>query len=152
MIVAPSAREDRVMKLQQWIQIMMKHGKHIELICLISMLGTKNNWWMEETRALENLVTNCQLPYFIVQTTPFMETLYSLVQNNYVPFSSGISTFNMIAFDDVVEFVVKAIQMDHKFLNSTMELTGPELISKEMIAKLLTSQFGKEIKVFIYSK
>ncbi|GAX03431.1 NmrA family transcriptional regulator [Secundilactobacillus pentosiphilus] len=142
------AKPERDMK--PFLTAVRNHG--IDQVVFISLIGVEKNP-MVPHRKIERMITEMGLPHTFIRPSFFMQNLTSthlqdIQQNHDLFVPAGRSKTSFIDTRDIAAVAV-AVMQDPKYLGQALEITGPEAITYQQAAGIMTKELGVQIT---YSK
>jgi len=127
-----------------------QHG--IDQVVFVSLIGVEKNP-MVPHRKIERMITEMKLPHTFIRPSFFMQNLSStqlqdIQQNHDLFVPAGHSKTSFIDAEDIAAVAVTALR-DPKYLGQALEITGPEAITYNQAAQIMTTELGVPIT---YSK
>lgn len=125
------------------------NGAGIKRVVFISAYGVDHND-AAPLRKIELKLINDGFNYTILRPNFFMENFTSgfavgpLEHDGIVLSSAGEGAIAFVSIDDIAEVVAKVLDgADHE--NQAYTLTGPEALSHDDVARIISSKLGKEV-------
>lgn len=124
----------------------------IDQVVFVSLIGVEKNP-MVPHRKIERMITELGLPHTFIRPSFFMQNLTSahlqdIQQNHDLFVPAGRSRTSFIDARDIAAVAV-AVMQDPKYLGQALEITGPEAITYQQAAEMMTKELGVQIT---YSK
>lgn len=124
----------------------------IDQVVFVSLIGVEKNP-MVPHRKIERMITELGLPHTFIRPSFFMQNLTSthlqdIQQNHDLFVPAGRSKTSFIDTRDIAAVAV-AVMQDSKYLGQALEITGPEAITYQQAAEIMTTELGVPIT---YSK
>jgi len=126
--------------------------QQIDQIVFVSLIGVEKNP-MTPHHKIEEMILDLELPYTFIRPSFFMQNLNTThredIQKNHDLFiPAGNSRTSFIDTRDIGEVACIAL-LDSKYLYQKLNITGPQALSYNEIAQIMTQVLGTEIT---YSK
>jgi uncharacterized protein YbjT (DUF2867 family) len=149
MFIGPSARDDRVLRLNQLMDVAVSAGiRHVVMISMLTLEAQSQ--WAKEFRQMEQILGESRIAYTILRCAPFMEWLYGfatdMVLTHRLTLPTGNGRFAPISVDDVGRLAANILRRADMHINKVMNVTGTQLVSGKDIARLASHTFGKRIE------
>jgi uncharacterized protein YbjT (DUF2867 family) len=121
----------------------------VKHIVFISIVGAERNRIFANHRT-ENHVKKLSIPYTILRPSLYMQNLSTLHRHDIqdhdkLNIPGGVGLVNYIDARDVAEVIVTVL-MNPGYENQAYEITGPEVMDFYQIAKIFSTELGREIK------
>ena len=121
----------------------------VKHIVFVSIIGAERNRIFANHRT-ENHFKKLNIPSTILRPSLYMQNLSTLHRhdiqaNDKINIPGGLGLINYIDVRDVAETIVTVL-MNPGHENQAYEITGPEALDLNHIAKIFSSELGREIK------
>ena len=121
---------------------------HIEQVVFVSLMGVEHNP-MTPHYQIEQMIEQLQLPYTFIRPSFFMQNLNTthrvdIQQNHDLFIPAGRSKTSFIDTRDIGEIAGVAL-LDTQYLQQKLTVTGPEALTYQQIAALMTESFGHPV-------
>lgn len=121
----------------------------VKHIVFVSIVGAERNRIFANHRT-ENHVKKLSIPSTILRPSLYMQNLstmhrYDIQYNDKINIPGGLGLINYIDARDVAETIVTVL-LNPGHENQAYEITGPEALDLNQIARLFSAELGRDIK------
>lgn len=134
-----------------FIEAVKQH--HIKLICFLSLMGIEHNPIPPHYK-IEKEIKHLHIPYSFIRPSFFKQNIsgvHALEIKNFnriiVPVGNALTSF--IDTEDIGKFSARILHEPMNFQNTAYEITGPEAIGYNKVAKIMSEELHRSI---IYPK
>lgn len=122
---------------------------NIKLVAFLSLMGVENNP-IPPHHKIEKLIEKNHLPYVHIRPGFFMQNLsgvhaYEIKEYNQIFVPAGKSKTSFIDAKDIGLGIATVLSSPHKHINTTYTITGPESLTYQAIAKILSNILKRDI-------
>jgi len=150
LVVIPPFLNNRVPLVSRLID--MAHTKGVKHVVFVTLLGTHTEELgiFRDLKTIQNKLRSCSdtMPFTFVGCTAIMENCFrmkKMIQSGSLCLPLGTEgKWVAISAKDVANFVTKCI-VDGVQKNSINDITGPEALTGQQIAKILTDNLKKQV-------
>lgn len=133
--------------LYPFIEAVKKH--QVELLSFLSLMGVENNP-IPPHHKIEKYIEKCEIPYAHIRPGFFMQNIsgvhsVEIVKLDQIFVPAGKSKTSFIDAADIGLAIATVLHEAKAHRNSTFTITGPEALSYDQVAEVLTKVTGRNI-------